>query len=104
MIKVQGTTIIMTRGDTMKIHFSLGDYIPKEGDVIKFGMKKDFCDSECLIEKVIPNDTTILQIEHDDTKDLDFGTYVYDCEITFANGEVNTFISKAVFKITEEVI
>lgn len=51
----------------------------------------------------IPIDTMKLAIKPEDTKNLAFGKYVYDIELTKANGEVDTFITKAVFKITEEV-
>ena len=34
---------------------------------------------------------------------LPFDTYVYDIEIKFKDGAVDTFIDKATFKITEEV-
>ena len=39
----------------------------------------------------------------EDTKNLDFGTYVYDLQITFADGTVDTFISKSILKLEEEV-
>ena len=34
---------------------------------------------------------------------LPFGKYVYDIELTKATGEVDTFITKAILKLTEEV-
>ena len=45
----------------------------------------------------------ILELEPNDTKTLDFGSYVYDVQITFADGRVDTFITEAVFKLTPEV-
>jgi uncharacterized membrane protein YkoI len=45
----------------------------------------------------------ILELEPSDTKILDFGSYVYDIEITFKDGTVDTFITEANFKITPEV-
>lgn len=109
MIKVNGTTITMTRGDTLKVKLTLTeptgeDYIPKEGDVIKVGVKNNYSDESCLIEKVLPNDTMILHLYPEDTKNLSFGSYVWDAQITFENGDVNTFIEKAKLKITEEVV
>lgn len=103
MISIKGTTIEMTRGDTLRFRFEL-DYEPQDGDVIKFGVKESYDDTECLIEKVIPNDGLELHLEPSDTKDLEYGTYVWDAQITFANGDVNTFITKAKFKIKEEVV
>lgn len=108
-VKVSGTTITATRGDTVKIQLELIDsegavYTPVESDVIRFAMKEDYDDAEPLILKVIPNDTLILKLEPEDTKSLPQpSSYVYDLQITYANGDVDTFIDKAKFKLTEEV-
>ena len=64
--------------------------------------KTDYSDETPLIEKTIPNDTLLLRLESQDTKPFGFGTYAYDIEITFADGDVDTFI-KGVLKLTEEV-
>lgn len=42
----------------------------------------------------------ILELEPSDTKTFDFGTYVYDIQITFSDGTVDTFITEASLKIT----
>lgn len=108
-VKVNGTTITATRGDTVKIQLELIDsegsvYTPVESDIIRFAMKEDYDDAEPLILKVIPNDTLILKLEPEDTKSLPQpSSYVYDLQITYANGDVDTFIDKAKFKLTEEV-
>lgn len=108
-LKVNGTTITVTRGDTVKLLVGLYDYegneyIPQEGDSIRFAMKEDYNDPEPLIEKDIPIDTRILRIDPEDTKNLPQpSSYVYDIQITYANGEVDTFIDRAKFKLTEEV-
>lgn len=108
-VKVSGTTITATRGDTVKLLIGLYDhegnkYIPQEGDSIRFAMKEDYNDPEPLIEKDIPIDTRILRIDPEDTKNLPQpSSYVYDIQITYANGEVDTFIDRAKFKLTEEV-
>ena len=108
MLKINGTTITLTRGDTLRASLEILDaegntYTPTQGDVIRFAMKKSYSDSTCLIEKQIPNDTLMLSLDPSDTKDLPFGSYVYDIEITFESGAVDTFIDKATFRISEEV-
>lgn len=101
--------IKLTRGDSaysvvgMVAKKSKVPYVPQSGDVIRFALKKDYEDETVLIRKVIPNDTLLLHIEPSDTEDLPFGDYVYDIEITKANGDVDTFIDRKIFKITEEV-
>ena len=91
---VSGTMITLTRGDTFSALITITDlndnqYIPMNGDRIRFAMKNDY------------NDETPLNPE--DTKHLPFGKYVYDIELTKATGEVDTFITKAILKLTEEV-
>lgn len=108
MKKVQNNKITMTRGDTCKIQLFLSNddgepYTPNENDVIRFAAKTSYSDDEPLIYIIVPNDTLLLEIRPEDTKELPFGTYVYDMQITFADGSVDTFISKGTLKLEEEV-
>jgi len=106
-VKIKTIPISLIRGDTLRLQIEIyvdnEIYTPQEGDVIRFAMKQDYSSPKTLIRKIIPNDTLILHLEPEDTKNLIFGkSYVYDIEITFANGDVNTFI-KGVIKIEPEV-
>lgn len=109
MIEISGTTIKMTRGDTLRTFITLTDsegeeYIPSPDDHIRFAMKRTYKDPEPLILKEIPYNTLELVLNPEDTKSLDApSTYVYDIEITFGNGDVDTFINKAKLSLTEEV-
>ena len=108
MLSLIGTTIKLTRGDTAKIQLELyqsngSRYHPNVRDVIRFAAKKKYTDETVLIHKVIPNDSLVLQLDPVDTKDLQFGEYVYDVEITFENGDVDTFIATASLIIDKEV-
>lgn len=105
---IAGTTITMTRGDTMVALVGMKQangypYAPIEGDKIRFAMKQTYSDSSPLLVKDIPIDTMLLVIEPEDTAELAFGKYVYDIQLTKADGVVDTFITKATIKITEEV-
>lgn len=105
---VKGTTISLTRGDSFAADIGIfqpnGDpYIPSEGDRIRFAMKKNAKEKTVLILRDIPIDTLRLVLFPEDTKDLDFGTYVYDIQLTKCNGEVDTFITKSTLILTEEV-
>ena len=123
-VKITDNKIEMTRGDTLRTRvipyvliFDENDtvidkqeYIPQEGDSIRFAVKhvtmrggKQYKDSEPLILKDIPISTLILQLNPADTKELDFDTYVYDVEITYADGTVYTFITTEDFVLTPEV-
>ena len=110
MYKIEKNDITLTRGDTLYVQITLtkdGEpYVPQEGDTIRFAMKKSYKDpdSEVLINKQVPIDTLMLEIDPEDTKSLSMQkTYVYDLEITTSIGEVYTFIAGK-FKLTEEVL
>lgn len=112
---VNGTSIAMTRGDTVKINVGIRkngeDYTPETNDVITFSLKhaamnadkSDFLDASPVLTKIIPNDTLILTLDPADTADLGFGKYAYDIQIEFENGDVDTFITNSKFTITPDV-
>lgn len=105
---VSGTDIILTRGDTFIgiVSATQKNGEPYEfiaGDKVRFAMKSKYTDAEPILNIDIPIDTMELVIKPEDTKNLKFGNYVYDIQLTKANGVVDTFITKASIKITEEV-
>lgn len=112
MVKITGTTIILTRGDTLETGVTIYDeagevYTPGDTDVVRFALKKKYSDVDPIILKTIPNDTMILRLESSDTKQLEQPAgYVYDVQITIDDGTpegyVCTFIS-GIFKTKEEV-
>lgn len=107
-VKVVGTTIIMTRGDTLKLKIDIKDsngnlYQLVEGDSIRFDAKENYTDESPAILKDIPYDTCILHLEPLDTKNLKQPQdYLYDIQLTLNDGTVDTFL-KGKLKITEEV-
>lgn len=90
MYTIDGTTISLVRGDSMSLQFAITkdgeSYVPVEDDHIRFALKHaeflpwktDYKDPEPVLMKVIPYDTLVLKIDPSDTKNLDFGRYVYD--------------------------
>ena len=105
MFKVEGTKIELIRGDTLILSLSIKqgeeEYVPNQGDVIRFALKRDsmsadktaYLDKKPLVEKEIPIDSLILRLDSADTANLAFGKYAYDISITMTNGIVDTFIS-----------
>ena len=97
----------MTRGDTAKIRVDLkykqtGEvYTPEIGDEIVFTAINPI-QSQKKIVKSIPIDTLMLRINPEDTRNLPYGQYLFDIQITFANGDVDTFITDGVLNITSE--
>lgn len=107
-VQVVKNTIIMTRGDTLRTKINIFDkdgnaYVPSSNDKIVFAAKKDYTDAEPCILKEVPCDTCILCLESSDTKCLEQPCkYIYDIELTKADGTVDTFI-KGILNIKEEV-
>ena len=105
MKRVLGTTIYLTRGDTLhlQVGMMIGNeaYELQEGDVVRFAMKKEYEDDEPLILKNLEDGW--LNLVPGDTKELEFGDYVYDIQLTTAEGEVDTFIHEAKFSLLKEV-
>ena len=100
--------IVVTRGDTVKMPIIVTNndgsiYHVQKDDVINFGLKKEYTDAECLIEKIIDNDELMLVLSHEDTKKLEVGIgYKYDIQILRNKDEVHTFIS-GIITVTNEV-
>ena len=107
--RITGKTITLTRGDTLKVTVEIFNedgsvYDPIPGDAIRFALKQNYNSSEIKIYKDIPLDTLLLVINPEDTKGLKQpGEYVYDVQLTHANGDIDTFIANGKLKITEEV-
>ena len=102
--------ISLTRGDTMTMKIRLTDangdlYIPGAGDVIRFAVKKDYSDPAPLISRnaVIDGSDITITVPPGDTANLKFGIYKYDIQLTTGGGVVDTFVERAIFRITEEV-
>ena len=98
----------MTRGDTFRAKIRLVNragesYTPQTGDVITFAAMQKYDDAVPLIEKTIDNDSMELVLDPADTSALPYGSYVYDMDLTYANGDVDTFIDKAILEILEKV-
>lgn len=116
MISIKKNKISMPRGDTLDTVVDITDadgneYVPQEEDVIRFAVKHptfnadktEFLDTDPLILKYIPYNTRVLHLDPIDTKSLGFGEYVYDIEITKADGTVDTFIENMPFTLKPEV-
>ena len=112
---IKNNVITLTRGDTLKALVSIKlngqPYEPVEGDKIQFALKnstltadgREYTDVRPLILKDIPIDTMVLELKPEDTKGLGFGKYVYDVQITFTDGVVDTFIPATPFILAREV-
>lgn len=98
--------IYLTRGDTLPIKIQITDkdnnpYILQEGDILYFTVKKSINTSEIIIQKQL--NTNTFNINHDDTANLAYGKYLYDVQLTLADGTVWTIIKPSLFEVCGEV-
>lgn len=98
MVSINGNNIYLTRGDTFRVKLDIKDnegneYTPVNGDAIRIAVKKRYSDATPCIVKEIPIETLEIHLLPNETKELESREYVYDIQITMADGTVDTFIS-----------
>lgn len=109
MLKIVRNEIFLTRGDTVRIGInnfnpSGEPYELREGDTLRFALKRRIADADedVIIEKDLTGSELLLRPE--ETEALPFGKYIYDIELEFENGDVDTVIPPTPFYIESEVI
>lgn len=108
---INGTELRMTRGDTESIDvYCINEssaLIPLvDGDAVYFTVKASVDDEDVIIQKIVSSFTegkASITIEPEDTNELSYGNYVYDVQITKADGTVKTIIAPSEFVIGPEV-
>lgn len=78
--------ITLTRGDTAEFVLTVEEAGTEteydfSNDTVKFGVKRNAYDTEYVLEKTVDSETGKLKLTHDDTKDLEFGDYLYSVRI-----------------------
>jgi len=111
-MKVSGKNMTMTRGDSevIVIECSLedGTEIPfLEGDTVYFTVKRSSLVDEIALQKIVTefneDGNCIIEIAPNDTKDLEFRSYVYDIQLNRHDGTVTTIVPCSKFTVLEEV-
>ena len=108
---VSGTSLKMTRGDTGAIRVivsdAAGEIVPLvDGDMIEMTVRESLISSEKTMYKKVTefvNGEALITIHPEDTANLKFKTYVYDIQLTRANGQVQTIIKPSQFEVSSEV-
>ena len=111
MLKISGTKILLTRGDSAYVTLTINDqngdpYELMDGDVVKCQVRTKPNIGELIIDGNVSQDVDgniVWHILPTDTKDLDVGKYWWDAQLETAGGDVFTFITSSLFKITDEV-
>ena len=109
--------LTITRGDTLETALVIytddtqqEEYIPAEGDVIRFAVKRKISDAEPIITQIINNTTLALRVEAEQTKLLPNPSRIgkviqcaYDVQITHPDGTVEADIKEVILEGTPEV-
>lgn len=110
-MRINGTDIFITRGDSETFEVKLEDYETNEqinlisGDLVYFTVKTSTQTTTILIQKEITefeDGEARIHITPEDTKNLKYHTYVYDVQIN-KQGNVSTVITPSKFVVEEEV-
>lgn len=101
--------INLTRGDSgvLNLKCTNGETSYLEtGDVLYLTVKKDIYTKDIIFQKLITNfyeDSAIIEIQPENTKNLDYGVYKYDIQLTKVDGTINTLIPPSDFVVSGEV-
>lgn len=102
---ITGTNISMTRGDSESITVTCSEPFAA-GDRLYMTVRED-AESDIQFQKIVTEfdekGAAVIPIQHDDTEGMDFGDYVYDIQLTRADGTVRTLVKPARFTLTEEI-
>ena len=102
MFRIEDETLYLTRGDTGYLNVEFEGYEPTDGDTMTLTVRKQVSDEEPMLTITVPIDQGIV-IQPQDTKDWEYGKYIYDIQIDTTANEVFTIVEKSPLRITEEV-
>ncbi len=102
---LSGTNISMTRGDTETLTIRCS--VPfEDGDTVYMTVRESV-EAPVAFQKIVrefgDEGEAVIVIDHEDTRDLDFGDYLYDVQVTRDSGTVTTLVKPSKFTLTEEI-
>lgn len=103
-MKVNGTNLSMTRGDSESISVTISGYDIQTGDFLEMTVRQRHASPVVLYKKVteFSENKALISIMPEETSDLSIGDYVYDLQLTFG-GAVKTIVKPSKFTLEEEV-
>lgn len=109
MLKIlDDLTIQLTRGDTAALTVDIVNevastqYEMASDDKLTFSVKKTVNDRRYYFQKIVTGTNRIV-IDPSDTKNMGFGTYVYDVQLEKSIGDISTVVGPATFELLAEV-
>jgi len=112
MIKIDETMISITRGDSAYIQLDISDMSGEpvtlsSRDIVRCQVRKRPNDGELVFEgDIIRSDqdnSIVWHIHPEDTMNEFVGTYYWDAQVEFTNGDIFTFIPVSKFKLLPEI-
>lgn len=111
MLKLSGTKISLTKGDSAYITINIckedgSPYILQEGDEVSIQVRHEPNGGELLFNGIITDvyeDKFVWYIRPEDTKDAKIKVYYWDAQIKTIEGDVYTFIPMTTLRLTDEV-
>lgn len=108
MLQIKNNDIYLTRGDTLTLTVGItkdGEpYEMQSGDSVRFALSKGYVGQknyQLIMTKPVPADTLTFTLPSDETESLNGDKFNYDIQMTYANGEVDTFISAKLMMMGE---
>lgn len=104
--------IYMVRGDSESFTVRLRDKKTKEykdfvtGDTVYFTVKKTINDTDKELQKIatiFDEGKAVFEILPEDTKEMAYGDYVYDVQLTDTDGRIRTILKYNTFTLEGEV-
>lgn len=105
-MKVTGTNLSMTRGDSESITVSADNRPFSGGDRIEMTVRKRPEAEDVEMYKLVENfdsGKAVIEIKPEDTAEMSFGTHYYDVQLTMADGTVTTIIKPSTLYLDKEV-
>lgn len=103
-MKVNGTNLYMTRGDSESISVTISGYDIQPGDILEMTVRRSLSSRVSIHKKITEffENKAVISILPNDTSGLPVGEYVYDIQLTFGDA-VKTIVTPSKFVIGAEV-
>lgn len=108
MFRISNRTISLTRGDTARITVTVTneitgeEYVIGPGDTLKFSVKKTVSDPDYTFQ-IVSEESSMIHIQPEDTRELESGKYLYDIELTTTLGDVYTVVPISTLEIVDGI-
>lgn len=101
MLKIEGSNIFITRGDSAVIDLTIYDeegniYTPRESDVVVFSVKANVNNVDVILRKTFEDLT--LELRPEETIKFNYGEYFFDVKLINDN-LTDTFITSGILTI-----